>query len=382
MEMEFERVVDSLQKRYATIFPDGTHGFAVRLPGGKSALVGRGDPAATLVCNDAQAVSALASLDVARVGEAYLAGSLDVMGDLSRLLALRKIFRDRHPLLYLMRFVKPAILGQVRADRAAIAHHYDEDAEFYRLWLDSKHRCYSQAVFAHDDEALEDAVTRKLDFALESIGAKPGDRVLDIGGGWGAFTEYAGRKGIRVTSLTISAASRDFVQGLIDEHDLPCEVRMEHLYEHSPDRPYDAIVNLGVTEHLPDYAATLQRYLELLKPGGKVYLDASAGRKKYDLTSFFERHIYRGNGALLCLHEYVTALASTPFELEVVINDRHNYGLTARHWALNLDRHRDEIERRWGRYQFRRFQIYLWGCVDGFSRDTLQAYRWVLRKPG
>ena len=232
-----------------------------------------------------------------------------------------------------------------------------------------------------DDEPLEDALTRKLDFAFDAVGAREGWRVLDIGGGWGAFTEYGGKRGLRVTSLTISKQSEQFITDLIARERLPCEVRREHFFEHRPEQPYDAIVNLGVTEHLPDYAGTLARYHAFLKPGGRIYLDASAARVKHDTTAFFERHIYQGNGSQLCLHEYVAAQSRTPLELETVINDRHNYTLTAKGWAENLDRHREEVERRWGKAQYRRFQLYLWGCVDGFARDVLQAYRLVLSKP-
>ena len=85
-----------------------------------------------------------------------------------------------------------------------------------------------------DDEPLEDAITRKMEFAVEAAGIRPGDRVLDIGAGWGAFTEFGGRLGVRVTSLTISDPSRRYVQGLIDREGLPCAVRMEHLFEHRP----------------------------------------------------------------------------------------------------------------------------------------------------
>jgi cyclopropane fatty-acyl-phospholipid synthase-like methyltransferase len=219
-----------------------------------------------------------------------------------------------------------------------------------------------------------------LEFALHSIQATPGDRVLDIGGGWGAFVEFAGKRGVRVTSLTISEPSRRFIQELIDREQLPCEVRLEHFFEHTPSEPYDAIVNLGVTEHLPDYPATVQRYHELLKPNGRVYLDASAARVRHDLSSFFERHIFRGNGTPLHLPGYVNAVTRSPLQLLTVIDDRDNYRLTTKAWAEGLDKNRDELERRWGRAQYRRFQIYLWGCVDGFRRDELQAYRLVLRR--
>lgn len=375
----FDRLVRMVQKGYERIGGSGAPSFAVQLPGAAPTVFGRGDPEATVVVNDRRGAAALARMDAMAVCEAYLAGALDVVGDIRHLLALRSMFADRHPLHSVMRFVRPLLVGQVASDRAWIAEHYDREPAFYLLFLDARHRCYSQGVFAHDGEALEDAITRKLDFALESVGAKPGDRVLDVGGGWGAFTQHAGQKGVRVTSLTISRESEGFIGALIRGEQLPCEVRREHLWEHHPAERYDAIVNLGVTEHLPDYGETLKHYARLLKPGGRICLDASATRQKYDVSAFFERYIFRGNGTPLCLHDYLAQVARSPFEVETVINDRHNYGLTTLHWARNLDAHRAQIEATWGTAAYRVFQLYLWGCVDGFERDEIQAYRWVLR---
>jgi cyclopropane-fatty-acyl-phospholipid synthase len=379
----FDRLVQVVRKAYDDgAGESGAPSFTLQAPGGAATVFGRGEPSATLVVNDRRGAAALATMDALAVCEAYLAGALDVVGEIKPLLALRGMFRDRHPLLRVMRFVRPLLRGQVASDHGWIAEHYDREPEFYLAFLDPRHRAYSQAVFAHDGEALEDAMTRKLDFALDAIGAKPGDRVLDVGGGWGAFTQHAGRRGIRVTSLTISKESEAFIGGLIAGEGLPCEVRREHLFEHHPAERYDGLVNLGVTEHLPDYPGTLKQYARLMKPGARACLDASAARAKHDVSAFFERYVFRGNGSPLCLHEYLGAVAASPFEVEAVHNDRHNYMLTTKHWALNLERARDEIERRWGKAAYRVFQLYLWGCVDGFERDEIQAYRWVMRLKG
>jgi cyclopropane-fatty-acyl-phospholipid synthase len=154
-----------------------------------------------------------------------------------------------------------------------------------------------------------------------------------------------------------------------------------HLYEYDPGMKYDAIVNLGVTEHLPDYKKSLQTYQRLLKPGGKMYLDASACREKYKFHSFIYKHIYPGNCSPLCLHDYLTQLAKTPFRLRGVWDDRHSYYLTARQWALNLERNRETIVRNGDESLFRKFQAYLWGTADVFRKDIMQAYRWVLELP-
>ncbi|MCW3110634.1 MAG: Cyclopropane-fatty-acyl-phospholipid synthase, partial [Segetibacter sp.] len=293
---------------------------------------------------------------------------------------LRGIFKDFHPLQYLWCFVQPLIFGQVASDRKWIAEHYDLDQDFYLAFLDSKYRCYSQGVFENDKESLEDAMTHKLDFALNATGLKAGDHVLDIGGGWGAFVEYAGTKGIRVKSLTLSKESENFVNNIIKSKKLPCEVIRQHFFEHTVAEPYDAIVNLGVTEHLTDYGRTINKYESLLKRGGKIYLDASASRTKYGFHSFIYRYIYPGNYSPMCLPQYINELAKTDLELIEVINDRHNYYLTAKCWAENLEKNRNFIVTRWSEHLFRRFQVYLWGCVDVFQKDIMQAYRVVLAK--
>jgi len=383
MDRRFQRLVSMLERRYDDFFAAGQHvPFGLRLAGGPRHVFGSAEPAFTLVVQDRNAVAALSTLDLMAIGEAYLAGALDVEGDILRVLSLRDLFRDRHPLLWAWKFIRPLMYGQVKSDARFIAEHYDEDPDFFLTFLDGRHRCYSQGVFEHDDEPLEAGIRRKLDFALDAIGVREGERVLDVGGGWGAWTEYAGERGIRVTSLTISQASERFINALIQRKKLPCRVLREHLFAHHPAERYDAIVNLGVTEHLPDYGRTLKKYASLLKPGGRVCLDASATRRKYDVSAFFEKHIFSGNGSPVCIHDYLGEVARSPFSVLGVYNDTRNYELTTRHWAERLDAHRDEVERRWGKAQYRRFQVYLWGCVDGFRRDVVQAYRWVLELGG
>lgn len=382
MESRFERLVRLVEKRVGRAsLPDDAPTFALRLEGGPSRVLGTGEPAATVVVNNRNGLAALSRLDLLHFAEAYMAGDVDIGGDLRALLAVRDLLGDRHPLRFLWRLVQPLLFGQVSRDRKWISHHYDGDQDFFLLFLDDRHRCYSHAVFERDDEPLEDAMTRKLDFAMRATGVKPGDRVLDIGGGWGAFAAYGAECGLRVTSLTISESSKAFLDELIERKGLSAEIRLEHFYEHDTDEPYDAIMNLGVTEHLPDYARTLRHYRSLLKPGGRVYLDAGAARRRNAPSSFLERHIFRGNSTFLVLHEYLEALAETTFRLEGVWNDRHSYALTTLRWAERLDRHAAEIERRWGRALYRKFQLYLWGSYDLFRRDGLQAYRLVLQRP-
>ncbi len=343
---------------------------------------GQGTPTLRVLVRTTAGQAALGSIDETRLCEAFMAGDLDLEGDLLAVFRLRHTFTDLHPVLETWnKYLQPRLLGQVQSDKRWIAAHYDEDPDFYLLFLGA-FRCYSHGIFLQDDEPLDTGIQRKLDFALSSTGARPGQRVLDIGAGWGAMTEYGGRQGIHITSLTISEQSERYVNQLIQERKLPCRVIRQHLLEYRTEERFDAIVNLGVTEHLPDYAATLEQYQRLLKPGGRIYLDACSARTKFPFSSFMYQYIFPGNPSPLCLHEYLAEVAKTPFEVVAVHNDRNNYALTCRHWAERLEQAKPEIIRRWGQSWFRRFQLWLWGCVDVFSHDGYGAYRVVLQLRG
>jgi cyclopropane-fatty-acyl-phospholipid synthase len=144
---------------------------------------------------------------------------------------------------------------------------------------------------------------------------------------------------------------------------------------------YDAIVILGVMEHLPDYPAVLRQCQRLLRPGGRVYLDASAFREKYSKPTFVARYIFPGNHSYFCLHEFLAAIAKSQMEVLAVHNDRHNYMLTCTAWAKNLEAARDEIVDRWGEALYRRFRLYLWGSAHAFLTRGMDAYRVVLASP-
>jgi len=377
------RAVARLQRAYDRLLAEDSDlpGFLLTLDDGSAHRFGTGDPVFEILVHDRRGLIALTTLDQTRACEALMAGSIDIEGEMLELLRLRPLFADRHPVqAYWFKKLRPLLFGQERSDEKWIAQHYDEEADFYELFLDRR-RCYSHGIFANDQESLDDAILRKLDFALDTVGARPGQRILDIGAGWGTMVEHAGNRGIDVTSLTISEPSESYVTNLIADQDLPSRVVRQHFHEYENDQRFDGIVNLGVTEHLPNYAASLAQYARLLKPGGRVYLDACSAPTKFPFTSFTYRYIFPGNASPMCLHDYLAAVAETEFEVLAVHNDRHNYELTCRRWAANVERHRDEIIRRWGKALYRRFQLYLWGCVDVFARRVFGAYRVVLELP-
>lgn len=356
--------------------------FEITWPDGSTVRLGDAKPAFWCTLRTYRAVLALGLHDEMAVGEAFLRGDIEIEGDFVSALRLRSSLGDVALLDHLRQtYWQPWFHGQTRQDQRWIEAHYDEVPDFYLAFLDERHRCYSHGYFASADEPLEDAISRKLTTALDSLAVRPGARILDIGAGWGAFNEFAGARGYRVVSLTLSGPSESYVQGVIDRKGLDCEVRRCHLLEFEDPQGFDGIVNLGVTEHLPDYARTLQVYDRLLAPGGRVFLDACSSRTKFPFSSFVKRHVWPGNATPLVFHEYAAAVADSAFDILSVAEDRMSYALTARAWARKLEASRASLVARFGEAKFRRFQLYLWGCVHGFETRSLGACHLLLQKP-
>jgi cyclopropane-fatty-acyl-phospholipid synthase len=366
-----------LQKQIASKIPLP---WKLQLWDGSCLFFGNGEPAFQLKVNNPTGLLALAKFDECQLCEAYMNGAIDIVGDMLQIVDLHRLMKDVNPWHRLWRHLLPLIFGQVKIDARAISQHYDLEPEFYLTFID-KTRCYSHALFEDENEPPEVAQRRKLDFVIQACQLQPGQHVLDVGGGWGTLTEHAGVRGIQVTSLTISQKSQEFLQQLIARLNLPCRVIKQNFLEYESDERYDAIAILGVMEHLPNYFAVIRKLQQLLKPGGRVYIDASAIREKYKAPSFITRYIYPGNHSFFCLHDFLAAAAKSLLEVKAVYNDRYSYFLTCKAWAENLDRAHAEISKRWGEQLYRKFRIFLWGSAHAFKSGGLDAYRVVLELP-
>lgn len=372
--------LDPMLRRLQRTLEESPCPFTIDLTSGERVAIGNGAPRCRIRLRHPKALARLASLDEGRIAEAYMAGDFDLEGDLLAMMQLRDFFSDRHYLTHVWRFLQPIVFGQVGANARAIHVHYDLDADFYLSFL-GETRCYTQGIFESDDEPLSVAVHRKFDVAIEACGLGAGSRVLEVGPGWGGFTEYAAKRGIHVTGVTNSVKSQEFMRELGERRGLEWDIVFSDIFDYHSDDRYDAIVVMGVMEHLPDYPRALAKFRELLKPGGSVYLDTSAERKKYESSYFITRYIYRGNHTFLELADFLAAVARTPFQLRSVHDDRHSFFLTFKHWAENWESNRKKIVEKFGEEEFRRFQLYLWGSTHRFQTDGLQCYRVVLDNP-
>lgn len=367
--------------RIAARYADIDTPFEIVFPDGTNQRVGHGAPTFRLTVNNEKGLSALTSLDEGLIAEAYLACDLDMDGDMMKPFKLRNVLKDFHLVTQAWRYMQPLLFGQVRTNREAISSHYDLDPEFFLSFLDPQVPCYTQGLFAHDDETLDVANTRKLEYVYSGLGLKPGDHILEIGPGWGAWFEYASKRGVKCTGLSISQASIDYLNSRSKTLGYDWELIFSDFLEYQTDRKYDAIVIMGVIEHLPDYERVLKKFVTLLKPGGRVFMDASAANKKFDLSSFMVRHIFGGNHSFLVLHDLLYQLTKTPLQIREIFNDSRSYMLTMIGWARNLEAHSDAIIARFGQYNYRRMRLFFWGSANEFLSLRSLCYRLIIEYP-
>jgi cyclopropane-fatty-acyl-phospholipid synthase len=274
-----------------------------------------------------------------------------------------------------------------KRDAAAISHHYDVGNDFYRLVLGPS-MVYSCAVWSDESKSLEEAQEEKLDLVCRKLGLQPGQRLLDVGCGWGSFALHAAeRYGVTVVGITISTEQAELVRKRVAEAGLTdrVEIRVQD-YRDIDDGPYDAISSIGMSEHvgrehLGRYVAQLHG---LLLPGGRMLNHAiswNAGPTDDDPDSFIPRYVFP-DGQMLSLSEVMTALEGGGFEVLDVEALRRHYALTLRAWVKNLEESWDEAVRLTTDGRARIWRLYMAASALGFENGLTGVNQVLVQKPG
>ena len=306
----------------------------------------------------------------------------------------------------------PARLSGIRhsreRDRAAIQYHYDVGDDFYALWLDCRMQ-YSCAYFPTGREDLDTAQERKLEHICRKLRLQPGERLLDIGCGWGGLAIYAAEKyGVQALGVTLSKNQAAYANERIAQAQLGERASVELKdYRELGAETFDKIVSVGMFEHvgrdhLLEYFAQTYR---LLKPGG-LFLNhgisrragvrytpsaaqdsrgESAWQKFLDLKllgagSFVQRYVFP-DGELAPVSGVNTIAEAAGFEVRDVENLREHYALTLRQWVNRLEARRDEAIKAVGEVTYRTWRLYMSASVHGFESGNINVNQTLLTKP-
>lgn len=264
-------------------------------------------------------------------------------------------------------------------DARAVRHHYDVSNEFFALFLDQS-MTYSCAFFSRDGASLESAQEAKLELTCRKLGLQAGQRVLDIGCGWGSFAVHAAtRHGVEVVGITLSEAQAALARARVRAAGLDGRVRIDVLdYRDLAGQRFDAIASIGMVEHvgadqIDGYAAHLA---SLLRPGGRLLNHGIARLRHSDpeAGAFTQRYVFP-DADPLHLSRVVLALERAGLVTEHVEEFGADYAETLRHWARRLDEHRPEAVRLAGEERVRVWRLYLRAARNGFETGFMSIYQ-------
>ncbi|HEY8471043.1 MAG TPA: cyclopropane-fatty-acyl-phospholipid synthase family protein [Natronosporangium sp.] len=341
------------------------------------------------------------------LARAYIMGDLEVVGDLHTAMsslvgrelnlswATRwEVFRKLGGVRLLRPPPKPALEVRLRGrrhskarDAAAIAHHYDVSNRFYE-WLLGPSMTYTCALYPSDGTTLEQAQFAKHDLVARKLGLRPGQRLLDVGCGWGGMVMHAAKHyGVRALGVTLSRKQAEWAQKAIASAGLADLAEVRHLdYRDVKESGFDAVSSIGLTEHigkaqLPSYFRFLY---DKLVPGGRLLNHCitrpnnlePASRKRH----FINRYIFP-DGELEGVGHLISVMHDVGFEVRHEENLREHYARTLAAWSANLDRHWDESVAEVGLGRARTWRLYLVGSRLGFERNQIQLHQVLCAKP-
>jgi cyclopropane-fatty-acyl-phospholipid synthase len=414
----------------ATDLPDGRRTVASRVDGMKtlagalgqlpvtvrfwdgSAVVARDEPDAPVVLiRDESAIAHfLRAPNQLGLGRAWVSGALDVDGDLERVLGLRRRVSElslgrlgrarlaaaavrvagpralRRPPIPESEAAPVGRRHSLRRDRASVRHHYDVSNAFYEMLLGPS-LVYSCAYFESERDSLERAQERKLELICRKLRLEPGERLLDIGCGWGSLVLHAAaHHGVRALGVTLSEPQAELARQRVEAAGLADRVEVRVLdYRELDEQPFDKIASVGMYEHvgraqLDTYVGTVER---LLRPGG-LFLNHGITRIHTQPPrgpTFISRYVFP-DGELHPVNDIVGALEAGGFEVRDVESLREHYALTLRRWVANLAAGRDKAVAEIGEERERVWRLYMLGSAQGFEGGEIGIYQTLAARPG
>ncbi|MGA2552216.1 MAG: class I SAM-dependent methyltransferase [Burkholderiaceae bacterium] len=343
---------------------------------------------------DFSAIRALMNPTLSNLGSAYVEGQLDIDGRIEDIVevavGLSKFTGGDDFTESSMSLLQRLLAHSRKRDRGAIEYHYDVSNDFYRLFLD-RNLVYSCGYFRNPDDSLDIAQLQKLDHILTKLQVKPGDRLLDVGCGWGALIIRAAQRGAHAVGVTLSRNQYDLARERIAELGLSglCEVRLQDYRDIPASEQFNKIASVGMFEHvgLKNLKGYFEKMHSLLSHGGAMLMHGitathpelrEVGRGGGE---FIDKYVFP-DGELPHLSFAIRTMAETGFEVVDSESLRRHYHKTLTHWANRLEEHAEQARSAAGERRFRIWRVYLAGCAYGFLNNWMNIYQMLACRLG
>ncbi|CUH94750.1 hypothetical protein P22_0816 [Propionispora sp. 2/2-37] len=359
--------------------------FTVVFWDGEEESYGNGEPTFKIIFRQEPSWKISSNDIVLILGEAYMDGIVDFEGSMDEM--IRAVALNNHH----EETGKSKLFDEKKNEgtdsmtqRENIHHHYDLGNDFFALWLD-KTMSYSCAYFRSPDDTLYQAQIQKIDHILKKINLKPGERLLDIGCGWGwLIIRAAEQYQVKATGITLSEEQYEGTKQRIKELGLENLVDVQFVNYQDLDETklqFDKIVSVGMFEHVGKN--NLPRYMDkvnkLLVPGGMSLLHTITGMFEETANAWIGKYIFPG-GYVPSLRETVWLLPEFDFHLLHAESLRLHYAKTLDCWYSNFLGHVDTVRQKYGERFVRMWSLYLRGCAAAFRASGLDIDQLLFTK--
>ncbi|MGP4054657.1 class I SAM-dependent methyltransferase [Mycobacterium sp. 4D054] len=264
-------------------------------------------------------------------------------------------------------------------DAEAIQHHYDVSNIFYE-WVLGPSMTYTCACYPHPDATLEEAQENKYRLVFEKLRLKPGDRLLDVGCGWGGMVRYAARHGVRAVGVTLSREQAQWAAAAIERDGLGDLAEVRHGdYRDVRESHFDAVSSIGLTEHIgvANYPSYFRFLKSKLRPGGLLLnhcITRNNNRSHATAGGFIDRYVFP-DGELTGSGRIITEVQDVGLEVVHEENLRHHYAMTLRDWSRNLVEHWDDAVAEVGLPTAKVWGLYIAASRVGFEQNAIQLHQ-------
>jgi cyclopropane-fatty-acyl-phospholipid synthase len=263
-------------------------------------------------------------------------------------------------------------------DAEVIAHHYDVSNRFYEMVLGPS-MTYTCALYPTAEATLEEAQAAKYDLVCRKLALQPGQRLLDVGCGWGGMVRHAAREyGVRALGVTLSLQQAEWAKAAIDREGLGDLAEVRHLdYRDVMESGFDAVSSIGLTEHIGvrNYPAYFTHLGDRLRPGGRLlnHCITRSHNHHQPIGAFLDRYVFP-DGELIGSGTIVAAAQDAGLEVQHTENIRRHYALTLAGWNRNLADHWDECVAEVGEGTARVWGLYMAGSRLAFERGEIELH--------
>ena len=263
-------------------------------------------------------------------------------------------------------------------DAGAISHHYDVSNAFYEYVLGPS-MTYTCAVFETPDKTLEEAQFEKYDLICRKLDLQPGQRLLDVGCGWGGMVRHAAREnGVKTLGVTLSMIQAQWAKEAIDREGLGNLAEVRHLdYRDVVESGFDAISSIGLTEHIGvrNYPAYFSFLRDRLRPEGRLlnHCITRSHNRRQETGAFLDRYVFP-DGELIGSGRIITEAQNAGLEVMHEENFRRHYALTLAGWCRNLQENWDACVAEVGEGTARVWGLYMAGSRLAFERNEIQLH--------